>query len=849
MMKKIISICLCASLLLLTACTSKESKEEKGGAGQILLSFSSIGANFLDFPLMIKSVVLLHDSGQRIEIAKNIPINLANFNEHPYFILSKVDMPSGDYTRIVMNLEFNEQSTVTYVDKSTYEKPISQGMISQTGKKLGVDHKNFMINMPFYKKNISISKNKTTHLDVHWNLNTSTDIYAPDDSNGDDWLIEFKPIVQAAAIDANSPLMVEGLYVTHDDGSVTLRSVFSKNDEGTIRLQNKNTQSVMLDDAQGSLAAFNSSATTETYVSTKVDTNLAMGMLNASVNDLHYFSKDHTLIKGLISEVNDDRLTIIGASLSRGLAVIEANKTFRLPKSAIGETDRAYSEFSSINLKLLTTDFVSLTKPDTPVNGALSGPEDEVIDLDEKTKVVTTETESDEDGFVIQLSDENITKSKESGLTEVTVISNNGVLVDKTVEAQLPTNLDIKLESGVHYYGGGYMRLSGSEEKLKLKRLVKLNTKSPERWQFNYKYEGDSVFNTSDLNADKNGDQPTISVETAGKIIGTEKGDNLDFELVSKLNFSRSLDFVSGSGKKLSCGSVETNLPKLGSTFEEGRSVIMFELMKNDEPWNDDIKSKLHFDVLNKKEFDGDYSTGEFFYSIAQIHNWFQTVQDSGKKFYIHSVQVFAEPGEDGDSCDFKASYIHVRWFEEGTILDAYRKAWLANTRRDIGIGTGLALSGIAGLGILALMAKKIHTRVVNERILAVRQANGYIDITIADPDAAENTDGKYKTVSVTQEQLRIIQEGDADSEKLIRRIFTAGSATASQVTLDPKSFSLQVLNESIGDNVKDKLMSVKYGLPKNNYLSEGDIDVLKEQFKKVSVDSDTDRTIRWKKK
>ncbi|MCY4044187.1 MAG: hypothetical protein OXE99_03820, partial [Cellvibrionales bacterium] len=671
-MKKIIAIMLCASLVLLTACTSKESKEDKGGQGQILLSFSSIGVNFLDFPIKIKSIILIHDDGQRIEIAKDIPVNLASFNEHPYFILSKADMPSGDYTRIVMNLEFSEESTVTYVNKNFYPKPITQGMISQTGKKLGIDHQNFMINMPFYKKNIHVTSSKTTHLDVHWNLNTSTDIYSPDESNGDDWLIEFRPIVQAKAIEGNSPLMVEGLYVSHDDGSVTLRSIFSKTDHGAIQLNSKNTQNVSLDENPSSLSAFLNSASQDTFLSATVDTNLAQGMLNESINHFRYFSKDHTLIKGLVSEIGEDSLTIIGAALSNGQAITEANKTFRLPKSAIGGTDRAYSAYSSINIKLLTTNFSALNKKESVAKGALSGPEDEVIELDEESKVVVeTDTNGDtsstsdgfnEDGFVIKFTDENIAKSQETGLTEVTVISNNGVLVDQVVEAQLPTNLEVKLESGVHYYGGGYMRLSGNEQKLKLVRLLKLNATAPVRWEFNHKYEYGSYFNTKAFNEDFDEEQPTLNVETAGKIISTEKGDNLDFELVSKLNFSQNLNFISSTNKKLSCSSIETNLPKLGNTFEEGRSVLMFELIKNDEPWDSDIKSKLHFDVLNKKEFDGDYSTGEFFYSIAQLHNWFQTVKNGGKKFYIHSVEVFVEPSDEEPSCDFKASYIHIRW-------------------------------------------------------------------------------------------------------------------------------------------------------------------------------------------
>ena len=268
----------------------------------------------------------------------------------------------------------------------------------------------------------------------------------------------------------------------------------------------------------------------------------------------------------------------------------------------------------------------------------------------------------------------------------------------------------------------------------------------------------------------------------------------------------------------------------------------MFELMKNDDPWDDDVKSKLHFDVLNKKEFDGDYSTGEFFYSIAQIHNWFQTVQDSGKKFYIHSVEVFSEPGEGDDSCDFKASYIHIRWFEEGTILDAYRDAWLANTRRDIGIGIGLAAAGVAGLAVLGLIGKRIYSNLVTSRIATIRAADGYVDIDVLDPDDLAKT--KTKTISVTKEQFEQLKKDSPESEKLIRRLFSRSTEGATSVTLDGNALNLQVE----GAKIKDRLSSIYYGLPKTNYLSEAEMADLKTKFNGLQL-TEGKASIEFKKR
>ncbi len=831
-MKKIIVI-LCVSFLF--SCSEKNASpnSERTGPGEIVLSLSSAGVNFLDFPFTVKSIMLSHESGKNIELTDGFSVNLVNFGERPQYILTKSDMPVGAYSRIVLNLEFTEKNTVTYFDSSQTDKPVTTYLISQTGKKLGVDHKNFMINMPFFGKHLSVKAGSATHLNIAWNLNASTEIMAPADGSAEDWLVEFKPLVQARGIDQTTEMMVQGQFMSVSDEGIEIQSAFDSTESGHVTLKHKNISRLTLNGEATDLANVASSANAETYVSVVSDMHITQGQPSFLAKVINYFDKTKTLLRGLVFAKTEETIDVLGSKISSSDAITQPKKTYKLPAATVSGKERVYDVFSRISLRMDSSEFDALSvEVDVNPEGTLKGPSDVVV-LGEKTEVVEEEKPDGsplkEDVFYLTVTEENEAASSENA-RQVKLLSNNGITVDQDVITQLASNIEVKWVVGALWRAEGYFKMSGSESILVVSNISTASTDQSKTYKYDFKYEDNSVFDFAD-----NGSHPTVEHDSKKTEVKAEtEADSTAKEAKPTVNVSSKLVFsepmtLTGSAGSIICKSIPTGLPETGDEYQEGSATIVFELMQNNDAWEASTKSELLNDYINSEDFEGDFSTADLIYTNPSMKTWFDDIEDvPGKRLLIHSMMLVTEPMEDegdltsGGHCNIKPTYISIRWIREGTLLDAYKEAWARNMRRDIGIGIGIGAAALAGGAILGGIGYLIQKAIKNKwRNFLTSNEIGYgFDYTLS---------SEKNRVSLTADELQILKDGKVESEEYKKVLAKSEKSTKKSQFITFAEFK-ELNNQDFNDDAIKK----KFG----SNLSEAELSAIKS---KLNVNTSTD--------
>ena len=707
MMKKIIAI-LCVSFSFLVGCSKEKKQDEKTGPGHITLSISSDSINFLDFPVRVESIRLAHESGQTVDLSEGFSINLASLGGKPHYITTLENVPSGNYQRIIINLEFTQADKVAYLDTSVSDQVVLTHLISQTGKRLGVDARNFMINMPFYGKDLSVPAGGHAHLNVDWNLNASTEIMAPVNGSNEDWLVEFKPLVQAAGVSEPVSMTVAGALKSLSDQTFSIVSMFDGRNK-RMSINKADLDRFALNGKEVEIADLTSAQTANSFVT--ISTQPSKNAQTFKAANLSLYEAEARIIEGVVVAKDERHLTIIGRVFSTTEQFQGPRTTFKLPTESLANSQRAYELYSSIYLKLTKAEFDQLTSSEGTLSGPLFGPEDEKVlpvDTEVQEEKKLNGINDKEDVFFLTVTEENISASSENS-RQVTLLSNNGITSEQVIFALIKPWNTVEWEAGRLYHAKGYLKVSGNENVLVANQLAQVTQEAARTYKYQFNYDGDSWF-------EKNDDVHPTLYHKSQKNVTNIKELIKDKEAEAKLDLSSSLVLSSGltlkdaAGNTISCSSIDPNLPLSGDEYQEGYATVVFELMQNNETWNEAEKHKLLNDWIHTKDYQGDYSKADLIYSQAALDEWVKNLNDvRDKKLLIHSLTMVVEPeeGKDltrGGHCDVKPSYINVRWIREGTRLDAYRQAWKSTMRYNILITSGITVGG-ALVGAAALFA------------------------------------------------------------------------------------------------------------------------------------------------
>ena len=706
MMKKIIAI-LCVSFSFLVGCSKEKKQDEKTGPGHITLSISSDSINFLDFPVRVESIRLAHESGQTVDLSEGFSINLASLGGKPHYITTLENVPSGNYQRIIINLEFTQADKVAYLDTSVSDQVVLTHLISQTGKRLGVDARNFMINMPFYGKDLSVPAGGHAHLNVDWNLNASTEIMAPVNGSNEDWLVEFKPLVQAAGVSEPVSMTVAGALKSLSDQTFSIVSMFDGRNK-RMSINKADLDRFALNGKEVEIADLTSAQTANSFVT--ISTQPSKNAQTFKAANLSLYEAEARIIEGVVVAKDERHLTIIGRVFSTTEQFQGPRTTFKLPTESLANSQRAYELYSSIYLKLTKAEFDQLTSSEGTLSGPLFGPEDEKVlpvDTEVQEEKKLNGIDDKEDVFFLTVTDENISASSENS-RQVTLLSNNGITSEQVIFALIKPWNTVKWEAGRLYHAEGYLKLSGNETVLVANQLVQVSQEATRIYEYQFKYDGDSWFESND------DVHPTLyhrsqrNVSNIQELIQNKEA-TAKVDLTSSFVFSKPITLIDRSNNEITCSSIDTNLPAKGSEFQSGYATVVLELMQNKEEWSAAEKHRLLNDWINVKDYSGDYSEADLVYSHSDMDAWVARLTDvDDKKLLIHSITMQVETREGvelkagaGGHCNVKPSYINIRWIKEGTRLDAYKEAWTHTMRENIAITSGMGAGALLLGGLL----------------------------------------------------------------------------------------------------------------------------------------------------
>ena len=767
----------------------------------LILSASVKGSNLLDLPLNIYSAELIDKQGVEQSLFRAVEINLANLSEGFHLLGRSTQLPVSKYTKLKLELRFSRNANVVVqgqVNSNIYTKEL----LTSRGKILGKTQESFFIEVPLISKGKTLSLNsKTSHLNILFDIQ---ELIKQKESK-DDMILEMTPRLSVREIQDSGEINIRG-RITGVKGSQVVISTggflgdisVDTSQVKSIKRNNKNLETVSASHLMGA------------RVAAKVFLNEEQQLIAYSMN---VFSEDYKLFKGLVTEINDTHIKLLGGEISSADYLFKQNMYLSIPVESFPGQDK------NLNLgKSMTFDMSALSVERASI---LKGPENFVVQESKGASNQITPVENDKDIFYFYYAKqliEDINKDKSviqeiSGnpLTYVEPFTYNGVLVsDWERKAIFIGDLSTPLDEGL-YRAKGFDRLAAKENiwYFSVEDLAKVSTNQDGNFFFHDVSEVNAVY--------------ALSQGSMAQFLDTT-GLPMDSH-----EFSWPEIRISELGTKLSL--VDFNIPLFDrntDAWDKNCKTLAFTLNPISTALND-TEPRVVLQYMtggNTNEVDEIHH----FTTLEELNNWFN---QQSNRLYLDKIDItgYLTSKPELESCQFDVDFVFLMLIDDKEarqiMADIVSEAGALSrlNARDSAILGALAggigaLAVVAAVGAIMDYVKKRKSGLAN--LIAgesKRNRNAQIPLSI-DPNSSD-----IQTIPV--KALTEIQYESLDAEtkkKIVQETGTDGKSSYVQIESEDiyaKVNKMQTANgRKIIENIKGSLTSTD-----RNFINFNELD------------------------
>lgn len=96
--------------------------DDNTNKGKLNFSIDKTGFDFNSALFTFSKISLINDEGKKVEITKDITLNLGQVNSGSYLVFENLAVPAGTYKKIVFDLNFSDEINFMH---SSSDHPIS----------------------------------------------------------------------------------------------------------------------------------------------------------------------------------------------------------------------------------------------------------------------------------------------------------------------------------------------------------------------------------------------------------------------------------------------------------------------------------------------------------------------------------------------------------------------------------------------------------------------------------------------------------------------------------------------------------------------------------------------------
>ena len=601
----------------------------------LILSASVKGSNLLDLPLNIYSAELIDEQGMEQRLLSALEINLANLSEGFHLLGRSTQLPVSNYTKLKLELRFARDADVVVqgqVNSNIYTKKL----LTSRGKILGKTQESFIIEVPLISKGKTLSLNsKTSHLNILFDVQ---ELIKQKESK-DDMILEMTPRLSVREIEASGEINIRGQVIGMNGSKVVISTgdflgdvTVDASQVKSIKRNNKNLETVSASDLM------------ETRVAAKIYINEQQQLIAYSMN---VFSEDYKLFKGLVTEINDTHIKLLGGEVSSADYLFKQNMYLSIPVESFP------GQGKNLNLgKSMTFDMSALSVEKASV---LKGPENFVVQESKGGSTQITPVENDKDIFYFYYSKElieDINKDKSviqeisgNALTYVEPFTYNGLFVsDWEQKAIFIEDLSTPLDEGL-YRAKGFDRLAAKENiwYFSVEDLAKVSTNQDGNFFFH---------DVSEVNAAYALSQDTMKQFLIGLALPVDSHKFSWPEIriselgtkVSLVDFNIPLFDTSTDAWDKNCKTLEFILNPISEELEGSEPRVIVQYMKGG---NETEVDEIHH-----------------FTTLEELNNWFNM---QSNRVYLDKIDITGDLTSNPEeaACQFNTDFVFLMLIDD----------------------------------------------------------------------------------------------------------------------------------------------------------------------------------------
>lgn len=793
MLKMKIIILLLALSLVHCAIPTNEEK----GETDLFISLSASQVNVLDFPLFIESMELINTEGEKFYITHALTINLANVGDNNLLIARHKKIQPGTYTRLKINLKFNNYSDVVFY--GTSGELFTEKLMSSTGFLLGKDKNSLVIDVPVASNNgqLVVKDGVSSHLNLQFNLQNMLNIR--EGKKG--VVIELRPIVAVNESQINNHLEMRGVINGFSKGILDVSSPFVS---GSIAIGTEGLKNVRLDNKKITKVSNDKLLDQQAVASIFVDDK---GTINLTSLDL--FSEEKHIFKGVITEINKESIKLLGNNLASSNYFNQRNVNLTLG------ADRLPYPLDKLKVKMpLTIDLSDFRfKKDSGLKGPLLfGPDNYALDKEAspETKVEVVQNENDELFFYysekkhkeIENDDGKLPDNSGLKLVYTADMSLNGAYTDD--DSAMPLDISSMkgdLEDGL-YRADGFLRYLSKEGIFYFspQNIIKVGVTKGEF--YNVDITQGLVSGVFDFDRD----------EDVGDKIVDFFSNTFDSEIVSSIKAALEEGYdeirIGKSGTKVSF--IGTELPLFSSRTEKYE--LLCESLTFD--YSDNVVEGVPKMIVQYVSGDAENKEITYIYQLTDLSDWFNSQE---ARIYVDVIDITGEltSKKDEKSCAFKTEFVYLVLLDNEAVRNGLKDALeeieannvvsrgvFNNTL--IGIGAVVAVAALAG--VVGILLNKLRKKKQQQKLAALADgedggdpADGQkkLGVSLDPEEIADNSTEKNKQVLGDNPELK-------ESDDATKKVATSDVDLGEQPKVKPvNSTDLSLDLNKVNTNVK----------------------------------------------